>query len=112
MTKVEFFLSQNKQYTAIDLMGHAGYAEEGEDIVCAAISSTVQLTHALLSDVRKLHVDALIEQDGAHIRLTLDPRDRMAGQDAFKALHLFYTELEQTHSDHIKVTEVYDHATD
>ena len=45
MTKVTFSLQEDK-ILAVDILGHAGYAEEGEDIVCAAISSAVMLTHA------------------------------------------------------------------
>ncbi|MFR4972022.1 MAG: ribosomal-processing cysteine protease Prp [Butyricicoccus pullicaecorum] len=51
MTRVTFYRSRKDNLlTAVDLIGHAGYAEEGEDIVCAAVSSSVQLIHALLYD--------------------------------------------------------------
>ena len=43
MTRVTFYLS-HEQIEAVDLLGHAGYADEGEDIVCAAITSAVQMT--------------------------------------------------------------------
>ena len=56
MTKVTFSLQEDK-ILAVDILGHAGYAEEGEDIVCAAISSAVMLTHALLYDVQHIPVD-------------------------------------------------------
>lgn len=111
MTKVKFYQSQD-MFTCVDLVGHAGYAEEGEDIVCAAISSTIQLTHALLSDVMGLEVDALVEDEGAHIRISLPDDVRAASQDAFQALLLFYRELEETHSEFINVTEVYENAKD
>ena len=32
------------------ISGHAGYAESGSDVVCAAVSSSVQLTVNLLSE--------------------------------------------------------------
>ena len=73
MTKVTFSL-QGDKILSVDILGHAGYAEEGEDIVCAAISSAVMLTHALLYDVQRIPVDTLIEDEGAHIRFTL-PKD-------------------------------------
>ena len=38
MTKVTFSLQEDK-ILAVDILGHAGYAEEGEDIVCAAMYS-------------------------------------------------------------------------
>lgn len=73
MTKVTFSLQEDK-ILAVDILGHAGYAEEGEDIVCAAISSAVMLTHALLYDVQHIPVDTLIEDDGAHIPLYVAER--------------------------------------
>ena len=85
MTKVTFSLQEDK-ILAVDILGHAGYAEEGEDIVCAAISSAVMLTHALLYDVQHIPVDTLIEDDGAHIRFTLPKGDVERGQDALCAL--------------------------
>ena len=70
MTKVTFS-SQGGKLLSVDILGHAGYAEEGEDIVCAAVSSAVMLTHALLLDVQGIPIDTLVEDDGAHIRITL-----------------------------------------
>ena len=111
MTKVKFYRAQDG-YTAVDLQGHAGYAEEGEDIVCAAVSRSVQLIHALLYDVQRIPVDTLIEDEGAHIRLTLPEGRRAAGQDALRAFWLHLTELEQNYPEFINVTEVYDNAED
>lgn len=105
MTRITFFVSQDK-IQAVDLLGHAGYAEEGEDIVCAAITSAVQMTHALLYDVQKINVDTVIEDDGAHIRLTLPANELDAGQDGMKALKIFYTELAAQYSQYINVMEV------
>lgn len=98
---------------SVDILGHAGYADEGEDIVCAAVSSAVMLTHALLFDVQKIPVDTLIEDDGAHIRITL-PQDGglTRGQDALQALKLHFTELEQNYSDFLNVMEVHADAED
>lgn len=111
MTSVKFYLSHDR-IVAVDLLGHAGYAEEGEDIVCAAISSSVQLIHALLFDVLGIAVDTVVDDECAHIRLTL-PDDRIEeGQAALKALYLHMTELEEGYSEFINVTEVYNHAED
>lgn len=113
MTRVTFYRSRKDNLlTAVDLIGHAGYAEEGEDIVCAAVSSSVQLIHALLYDVQRIAVDTLIEDEGAHIRLTL-PKDQLAeGQDAMRAFLLHLSELAQDYQEFIQVTEVYNDAAD
>lgn len=112
MTKVTFSSREGK-ILSVDILGHAGYADEGEDIVCAAISSAVMLTHALLFDVQRIPVDTLIEDDGAHIRITLPEGAGMdRGQDALQALRLHFTELEQNYSEFLSVMEVHTDAED
>ena len=44
------FYKKNGKFSGFRVSGHAGYADAGEDIVCAAVSSAVQLTVNLLSD--------------------------------------------------------------
>ena len=41
MTKVTIYRNFENECVGFDVIGHAGYAEEGEDIVCAAISILV-----------------------------------------------------------------------
>ena len=41
MTKITIFRNQDQQFLGFDCLGHAGYAEEGEDIICAGISALV-----------------------------------------------------------------------
>ena len=38
MTKVTIYKNQTEECVGFRMFGHAGYAEAGEDIVCAAIS--------------------------------------------------------------------------
>ena len=107
MTRVTFQFSPDQLIRSVDILGHAGYAEEGEDIVCAAVSSAVMLTHALLYDVQKIPVDTLIEDDGAHIRITLPQGGQTKrGQDGLQALRLHFTELNQNYSEFLSVMEV------
>ena len=110
MTKVTFSLQEDK-ILAVDILGHAGYAEEGEDIVCAAISSAVMLTHALLYDVQHIPVDTLIEDDGAHIRFTLRRQCRTR-TGCTLCSEAAFSELEQNYSDFLNVMEVQADAED
>ncbi len=41
MTSVTIFQNQHQQYIGFVCQGHAGYADQGEDIVCAGISALV-----------------------------------------------------------------------
>lgn len=38
MITARLFQNSDKQYWGFQIEGHAGYAEEGEDIICAAVS--------------------------------------------------------------------------
>lgn len=41
MTKITFYQREDGSYQGFDSCGHAGYAQEGEDIVCSAISALI-----------------------------------------------------------------------
>ncbi|MDD6614842.1 MAG: ribosomal-processing cysteine protease Prp [Lachnospiraceae bacterium] len=65
-------------YTGFICEGHAGYAEEGQDIICSAVSA---LTINTVNSIDALTEDAFsVEQseDGGYLKLTLTeiPSDR------------------------------------
>lgn len=41
MIQVTMIRNQDGKYTGFDCVGHAGYADEGKDIVCAGVSALV-----------------------------------------------------------------------
>jgi uncharacterized protein YsxB (DUF464 family) len=56
MIQAEFFKSDGK-CRGFRISGHAGFAESGHDIVCASVSSAVQLTANLLTDGFNIDAD-------------------------------------------------------
>ncbi|HOV40710.1 MAG TPA: ribosomal-processing cysteine protease Prp [Oscillospiraceae bacterium] len=76
MITAEFFKKDGKM-RGFFVRGHAGYADKGEDIVCASVSSAVQLSANLITECFKSEANVEVEGDG--IRLSLDPLD---GADA------------------------------
>ncbi len=108
MIKVNFISESSGRLEAVDVLGHSGYAEEGSDIVCSAVSSAVMLTHALLFDVKKIPVETVVEDEGAHIRIILPEKKISEGEEALLALKIYLTELEEDYPEFIKVelTEV------
>lgn len=112
MTSVCFTRDADDLISSVEISGHAGYADEGEDIVCAAITSAIQLAHILLEDIHDLVIDTIVEQEGAYIRVSLPDDAREAGQDVMQALHMHYLEMQESYAEFIEVTEVYNHAED
>ena len=53
MTSVIFHTVEDR-IIGFDAQGHSGYGEQGEDIVCAAVTSAVRLVEATVNDVMGL----------------------------------------------------------
>ena len=53
MITINIYQDQNKQYKRISCEGHAGYAESGSDIICAAVSILVINTINSLEEFTK-----------------------------------------------------------
>ncbi len=74
MTKITITKSSDDNFRKIECIGHAGFADRGEDIVCAAISV---LTINTLNSIEKFTDDAIvIEQDDKKGLISLEFRDR------------------------------------
>lgn len=54
---IEVHIQEEEQRIVIEIKGHAGYAAEGVDVVCAATST---LLYTLLSRIEELHIDGVI----------------------------------------------------
>lgn len=112
MTKVTFSLQEDK-ILAVDILGHAGYAEEGEDIVCAAISSAAMLTTVLLEDIQGIPIAKEEDEPEARIRIELPAEGVERGQEAMLALRYYFRVLEKEYyPELINVMEVQADAED
>lgn len=112
MTSVRFY-RQNGHTTAFEAVGHAGYAEEGADIVCSAITSAVQLTHCFLTDILGLDVKTIVDEETARIYAELpkeisedDSDIYQQAENAVAALMVHMTALKEDYPDFIDVMEV------
>lgn len=63
------FKSENGRLCYCSVKGHAGFADAGHDIVCAAVSSAVQLTANLITE--SFHESADVSADNNKIILSL-----------------------------------------
>ncbi|MBP3237656.1 MAG: ribosomal-processing cysteine protease Prp [Lachnospiraceae bacterium] len=73
MITVSIFKNKAGKISGFSLAGHAGYAEEGEDIVCSAVTAlsfnTVNSIEAFCND--KIVLDVADENEGGYLRLDL-----------------------------------------
>jgi len=108
MTTVTFF-TEGSRITGFEVSGHSGYAEAGEDIVCAAISSTVTLVECTVNDVLGLCAAVKISEKDAkivfHLPGGLAPTAESTCQALLTGLMLYFTELHEEYPANIEVLE-------
>ena len=107
MTRCEFF-TEDERITGFSVSGHSGYAEEGADIVCAAISTAVTMAEATINDVCGAKAKVRVKKEDARITLTLpascDEEDTV--QAVLAGMMLTLMNLRDDYPDYIEVLEV------
>ena len=108
MTTVTFY-TEGRRITGFDAAGHSGYAAEGGDIVCAAVTSTVRLVECIVNDVMGLCASVKVNEKTALISLRLPGSLGQAAEDACQTLltgmMVYLSELHGEHPQHIEVLE-------
>ena len=107
MTRCEFFTEEDR-ITGFSISGHSGYAEAGQDIVCAAISAVVTMAEATINEVCGAKAKVRVKDADARITLTLpsscDEEDTV--QAVLAGMMLTLISLAEDHPDYIEVLEV------
>ena len=108
MTTVTFYM-EGARITGFDAVGHSGYAEAGEDIVCAAVTSTVRLIECVLNDVMGLCASVKIDEKTASISLripgSLGQTAESTCQTLLAGMMVYLTELHVEYPSYIEVLE-------
>lgn len=104
MTKVRFSRRGGK-FSAVECEGHTGYAEEGSDIVCAALSSVVQTAVLGLMQIAGINVKYTVNEEKGYLKAELPEKmTDMQEHDAdiiLKTAYLGASDLYETFSDFI-----------
>jgi hypothetical protein len=91
------FYRQNGAMNGFSVSGHAGYGTEGNDIVCAAVSSSVMLVCNTITDYFKARTNVSVEEN--RITLRLEENDEASR----KLLESFYKHMEIIAEGHSRV---------
>ena len=100
MIKANFLRSEGF-YTAFSIEGHAGYADFGEDIVCAGVTSSVMTILNGITEVAKINAD--VEVSDNEIVLNLAERSK-SGEVLLESLKLQLEVLSEDYPDTINIT--------
>ena len=109
MTTVTF-QTEGSRIVGFEVKGHSGYAPEGEDIVCAAVTSAVRLVECAVNDVLGLEASVKVKEQDASISLKLPSglgqTNESTCQTLLVALMVHFVQLAEEYPDNITVLEV------
>ena len=107
MTRCEFYTEEDR-ITGFSVSGHSGYAESGQDLVCAAISAVVTMAEATINDVCGAKAKVRVKEEDARITLTLPTScdEEESVQAVLAGMLLTLCSLRDDYPDYIEVLEV------
>ena len=104
------FHLEGSRIVSFQVEGHSGLATEGEDILCAAVTSAIRLTECAVNDVLGLEASVKVKPEKALISLRLpgglSQQNESTCQTLLTGLMLYLTQLTEEYPDHIIVMEV------
>ena len=108
MTTVTFH-TEGSRITGFDAVGHSGYAAAGEDIVCAAVTSTIRLVECVLNDVMGISAAVKVNERTAAISLrlpgSLGQTAESTCQTVLTGMMVYLSQLHNEYPDNIEVME-------
>ena len=107
MTRCEFYTEEDR-ITGFSISGHSGYAEIGQDVVCAAISAVVTMAEATINDVCGAKAKVRVKEQDARITLTLPTScdEEESVQAVLAGMLLTLCSMRDDYPDYIEVLEV------
>ncbi len=104
MTKATFYFDGNVPY-GFFIFGHSGFAESGEDIVCASVSSVAYMVANTITEI--LNVNAEIKVEDGKMKLIVNKEQRHITKDILLGLKLHLEGLEEQYPEFLEtLTEV------
>ena len=104
------FRLEGDRIVGFTVKGHGGLAEEGSDVLCAAVTSAVRLAECAVNDVLGLEAAVKVRQKDAYLSLKLPAKLGQTAestcQTLMTALMVHFAQLHEEYPDHIIVLEV------
>lgn len=106
MTNIKIF-KHDDNIVCVQCMGHSGYAERGEDIVCAGVSSLVQTAVLGLLMVAKVNVNLTKDDEAGYLKAklpnNLTAEENHDAQIILSTMLCGLSDLRETYSDFINL---------
>lgn len=108
MTTVSFHM-EGDRIVGFQVKGHSGYAQEGADIVCAAVTSAVRFAECTVNEVLGLGAAVKVNDRDASISLklpgALGQQNEATCQTLLAGLMVYLSELQEEYPENLMVIE-------
>lgn len=105
MTRIKVFRSGGK-ITGFEAKGHSGYAEEGSDIVCSAVSALTQTAVGGLLEIAALPVEYSIADGSLWCQLQkLSAHEREKADMILETMLLGLRTMQEDYGEYLKIIE-------
>lgn len=105
MIDVRFYVLADGSMMGFGINGHSGYANQGEDIVCAAVSSAAFMTINTVTDVLSVSPKSVRADDG-DMFFSINEKDIGICKDFLQGLKNHLISLEEQYGEYIRVSYV------
>jgi uncharacterized protein YsxB (DUF464 family) len=106
MTKATFYFDGNVPYGFL-ISGHSGFAENGEDIVCASVSSASYMVANTITEILKVNAKIDVEETNGKMKLIVNKEQRHITKDILLGLKLHLDSLAEDYPKFLEtLTEV------
>jgi uncharacterized protein YsxB (DUF464 family) len=111
MLEVTFYRDSRQRLSSVFALGHAGFAEHGEDIVCAAVSAILQAARLGLEAHVRIPLD--VQQNSGELRITWpeSARDDTALVAIVTTAELSTEQIARQYPTHVRFARANDPAT-
>lgn len=105
MIKAEFYL-KNDILCGFSIKGHAEFNDYGLDVVCAAVTSAVELTSNAITEILMIPANVGVFEDEVRLLLPENFEGNKNAIDFIKALRLHIELLSQDYQQNVSVNDV------
>ena len=102
MIRADFFANADGALLGFSVLGHSGLAQEGEDILCAAVSSAAYMTAKTVLEILHITPISLRAEDGEMLFRVSDT-DARTCRSLFEGFKLHLLGLEEQYPENLQV---------
>lgn len=102
MISVEFLVDDKGLILGFQISGHSGFAENGNDIVCAAVSSAAFMTANTITDILKIDAETFVDNVGK-MYFKIKNEISISCKDILLGFKLHMISLEEMYPENITV---------